>query len=496
TLTFRSGQTYNIGDGVDDRMEIQSGNVTFSTGSNVLVDGDFLVSGGALTGSSGSNLQVSDYVNFSAGTVNWNGTSILLNGATEQLIDGDFTGTATMDDVTINNSSVTGVTVNSGTVEIDGTLTLTDGIVNTTSTETITLTSSGDWTDASIASYISGPIGKENIAASSTYEFPVGKGGRYAPGYVVDVVNGGQDWSVEYFTSTGSFNSNSFDSSDPGSGFNSVTEVFSSDRWEIISSGSNSAQIRLTYGSHLSLSDEADLRVVWWDTGDSRWENQGGSIDGDATSGLATSENFIGFTTQQFALALAPNVPLPVELLYFEGELTNDGALLKWATASEIDNDRFEIERSVDGENFEVIGEVAGNGTTNELITYQFVDDLPVRGLNYYRMRQVDFDGDFEYSPTVLVDNRDGTVSFDARVFPNPTQQGNINLRLSTGDENSDVSLVIYNMEGKVFHSEVFTAQEVRSGVKLVQSQTMEAGIYLLQIRQAGQQKQVRLMIR
>ena len=496
TLSLISGQTYNIGDGVDDRMEIQNGNVTISSGSSVIINGDLIVSGGAVTGSSGAAIHLADDLNFSGGTINWNGTSILLNGDTEQVIDGDFTGSAAMEDLTINNSSSTGVTLNSGDVEVEGILTLTDGIVNTTSTESLTLTSSGDWTGASVASYISGPIGKQNIAVASTYQFPVGKNSRYAPASIANTGTGGQDWSAEYFTATGSFNSNSFDSSDPGSGFNAIQEVFSSDRWEIISSGSNSAQIQLAYGSHLGLSDEEDLRVVWWDGGESRWENQGGIIAGDATSGTATSENSIGFTTQQFGLALAPNIPLPVELIYFEGELTSNGVLLNWATASEIDNDRFEIERSVDGENFEVIGEVAGNGTTNKLINYDFLDDIPAIGLNYYRMRQVDYDGDFEYSPTILVDNRDGTIAFDARLFPNPTKRDNINLRLTTGDQNSEVTLLIYNMEGKVFFNDVFTAAEVISGVKLEQYTVMSAGLYLVQIRQAGQQKQLRLRIK
>jgi hypothetical protein len=76
---------------------------------------------------------------------------------------------------------------------------------------------------------------------------------------------------------------------------------------------------------------------------------------------------------------------------------------LEWETVSEINNERFEIQRSSDGKNFDIIGVVDGHGTTNESLKYKFDDRFPLFGFNYYRFRQVDYDGKWEYSNMAVV---------------------------------------------------------------------------------------------
>ena len=77
--------------------------------------------------------------------------------------------------------------------------------------------------------------------------------------------------------------------------------------------------------------------------------------------------------------------------------------LLTFTTASERDNDYFSIERSNDGATFTEIGRVTGSGTTNEKQDYTYTDALPLKGINYYRLKQLDFDGTFSYSGVVSV---------------------------------------------------------------------------------------------
>lgn len=90
---------------------------------------------------------------------------------------------------------------------------------------------------------------------------------------------------------------------------------------------------------------------------------------------------------------------LPVTWLYFTARANDSHEVaLNWATASEINNDRFEIERSADGSSFEKIGTVNGNGNSVQTIEYSFKDTTVQRGVYYYRLKQVDFDGRFEYS--------------------------------------------------------------------------------------------------
>jgi hypothetical protein len=95
---------------------------------------------------------------------------------------------------------------------------------------------------------------------------------------------------------------------------------------------------------------------------------------------------------------------LPVELTYFHIEIRNKTSFLTFETSSEENNSHFEVQKSTDGKNFEAIGIVNGNGTTLEVQNYSFVDSELENGTNYYRLKQVDFDGQFEYSDIVSVD--------------------------------------------------------------------------------------------
>lgn len=111
---------------------------------------------------------------------------------------------------------------------------------------------------------------------------------------------------------------------------------------------------------------------------------------------------------------------LPVELAFFKGELgQKELVTLKWQTLSEKNNDRFSIEHSIEGEVFNRIGEIDGAGTTTEIQNYTFTHHTPSAGVNYYRLKQVDFDGTFEYSKVVAI-NAPG--SNDIFAFPNPAK--------------------------------------------------------------------------
>jgi hypothetical protein len=113
------------------------------------------------------------------------------------------------------------------------------------------------------------------------------------------------------------------------------------------------------------------------------------------------------------------NTILPVNYRQFSALKVDNFTLLEWETVSEINNDFFDVERSADGRVFEKIGKVKGNGTTTETQNYEFIDREPFPGLNYYRLKQVDYNGDYEYSKVETVDFRTGTEG-DVAIFPNP----------------------------------------------------------------------------
>lgn len=95
--------------------------------------------------------------------------------------------------------------------------------------------------------------------------------------------------------------------------------------------------------------------------------------------------------------------PLPVELTHFEARPETEGIALHWQTASETDNESFTVEHSRDGRRFQALAVVPGAGTTTMPQAYRYLHGLPPSGDNYYRLRQVDYDGAFEYSPVRVV---------------------------------------------------------------------------------------------
>ncbi|MBK9077378.1 MAG: T9SS type A sorting domain-containing protein [Flavobacteriales bacterium] len=109
---------------------------------------------------------------------------------------------------------------------------------------------------------------------------------------------------------------------------------------------------------------------------------------------------------------------LPVELLSLQAYAVTGGVHVDWTTATEIDNDRFEIERALDGEHFEHIGTMPGAGNSLQTLYYTFLDPHPHHGINYYRLRQVDHNGDHAYSPVRTV--QFGSPVGEVRMVPNP----------------------------------------------------------------------------
>jgi hypothetical protein len=112
-----------------------------------------------------------------------------------------------------------------------------------------------------------------------------------------------------------------------------------------------------------------------------------------------------------------PSLALPIELKYFFAQANLSTTLLTFSTATELNNSHFAIERSADARNFTEIGRVQGAGTTQVPQSYTFTDEKPLAGTNYYRLRQVDFDGTESFSPVVSVEfGKSGSIS----IAPSP----------------------------------------------------------------------------
>lgn len=138
------------------------------------------------------------------------------------------------------------------------------------------------------------------------------------------------------------------------------------------------------------------------------------------------------------------NTPLPVQFSGFSASLRDCQVELNWGTASETNNDRFELERSADGKTFAMIGIVKSGGRNAEAQSYRFIDEHPARGHNFYRIRQVDSDGRSSVSGTEQV-KYDCNVNA-IEVYPNPVTDNIIYVK---GLTNRSV-IEVYSMSGQL----------------------------------------------
>ncbi len=169
---------------------------------------------------------------------------------------------------------------------------------------------------------------------------------------------------------------------------------------------------------------------------------------------------------------------LPVELVAFTGALRNEGVQLFWQTASEINNSHFEIQHSSDGKNFKTIGQIEGQGTTTLSSIYTFLDKNPNTGINYYRLKQMDFDGAFEFSPMIAI-TLEGQTS-EIKLFPNPTSDVlNIELpRQWTGE----TLLEVYDVAGRLVQSQLVSQLQTTFNLNNIQN-----GQYILRAKNASE---------
>lgn len=189
---------------------------------------------------------------------------------------------------------------------------------------------------------------------------------------------------------------------------------------------------------------------------------------------------------------LSVSTVVPVELYHFEVQTTEDGKnQLTWATASETNNEGFDIEKSIDGVRFEKIGFVKGNGTTVEVKKYSFTDEKVTANLTYYRLRQVDTDGSFEYSKIISALRK--SDKFNAiSISPNPTSDV-LNIVVETKNED-DLELNLLDVFGKVIKQQKTTVQQGLNN-KSLDIQDLPNGIYFLQLQQ-GTEKIIRRIIK
>jgi hypothetical protein len=214
----------------------------------------------------------------------------------------------------------------------------------------------------------------------------------------------------------------------------------------------------------------------------------GGTVDvgnGSNLSGCAGCFHSGGSCTGP--ASFCSNSVLPITLLTFEGKAFGSVITLEWTTATELNFDRFVVERSGGGHTFSEIGSVAGHGTGNELNDYSFNDEMPLEGSNYYRLRSLDLNGGFVNSSVVKVDLTEAAERI--KLYPNPVTNGTFSVMTNFARQDGD-RIVIYNNVG-----ETIGERDVDLG-EIVVREALGSGMYTLCYLSASQRYMVRFVVK
>jgi hypothetical protein len=294
----------------------------------------------------------------------------------------------------INKTSGGDITLGSNII-VQTDLTFTAGIISTTTNYSVELHEDATMTGTPTNScHINGYI-KKNKNTAAKFTFPCGDGSYYRPLAITPAGTGATIWTCKYFTN-GHADQTVLD-------IDHVSEV---EYWTLDRAGASpeNATIELSWNEN-SLVDEdyMDLVVAHYDGAD--WHDAGNNnIVGDSSAGTLESEvNWADYSP--FTLgSIIGNVPLPITLVEFNASPHQNNIMTNWTTSAEINNDYFTVERSQNGVEFIPIGRVEGAGNSDYEINYFLIDKEFESGINYYRLKQTDYDGKETYSQIVSVD--------------------------------------------------------------------------------------------
>ena len=435
---------------------------------------------------------VSSAVTFGAG----NGTAVFSGAGAQNIYASSGSLTPIFTRLVINNTG-SGVYLNNTSINVSSSLTMTSGLLNTSSTYILTMLN-GSTTAAGNAlstSYVNGPMRyQKNTSGTSTLNFPVGTSPDCRPVILtITHANG----NMYYYTVT------LYNASAQALGYTlppTVTKV-SGVHYYIIgrtnSSGVNqpvtdlsgNQTIQIFFGANDLVNDGSTLTIVkntylaptaWIDIGGTGGPAaSGGSFLTGSLISTSSPTAFNSFSTFALGNKIGGGNVLPTELLYFDAKPDNSQVDLTWATAMEMNNSYFTVERSSDGISFDSIARIntlAPGGNSNIKLDYSAFDLTPLSGTSFYRLKQTDLDGKTKYSGVVTVNF---TRSTPVSVYPNPSTGTVYVSGLSQGQ--STIKVAWYDLGGKLLMQQLATPQ----GGMLTLNTHFNNGDYILKLTSA-----------
>lgn len=476
-FTVNSGGTLNCGTYyLQTTTDNNATAFTLSSGATLITAN---TAGIASSGTTGS-IRIASSTFSSGANYTYNGTAAQTTGV--------FTTTptaATVNNLTINNTSTTGVTL-SQPEAVSGVLTLTDGLLNTTSANLITVNNGGSTTGVSNSSFVNGPVTK---IGNQAFTFPVGSSGT---GYVPIGISA-PSTTTDAFLAQYNRSSAVLLGLITAVGLNHVNAC---DYWTLNhTAGSSAVNVTgywnanspcgATYVNDLATIALAHFNGLNWNA----WGND--VISGSVTSGSVTWNNVSNFSP--FSLSSTSLFdPLPVTLVDFNAQWQTGGTVgLTWEVQDGLNTNHFDIQRSAEGVSWQTIGKVDASGSS-VATDYSYTDADPLPGQDYYRLQLVDDAGDDTYSTVKVVSkSSDNGIT----IFPNPaTDHINVSFgasgvsgSLGASGQSGPVSIRLMNATGQVLLQES-VAQPAGETITLPTA-GYPAGSYLVQVLAAGEVK-------
>lgn len=443
-----------------------------------------------------------DWLNNGNDNITQNGDSwVRFNGTTKQIIR---TGNNSFNKIRFDNeSSLNDAITLESNITISGEADFIDGIVRVPDGLEFIFGANATTNDGTATSFVDGLVRKVDCSLDG-FNFPTG----HVINRDLDLLNDPQDYviwapfsatptsqtdvTVRYFFSNDGLNTwwyHDWTHEEP------LTHTTDREYW-LVNSGADLNNVTLYWNNNdpCEIHDFCNpgflsqyLTIAYWDD---IWKQAGNDINqvsvngsaeqGSVRAGLTIPFNSKGGTQITFG-GKDTDIPLPVELIHFSAKCDNSKVNLLWRTASETNNEGFIIERSHDLIVFEEIGFVEGQGFSNLINTYVFTDKNPSNLNTYYRLKQIDFDGAYEYSHLISInceyDESDVEPTFS--VFPNPTRDF-INITAENMPD-SEVTIELYNMLGSLLYA-VKVQADSSIIIEEIDLSTYPSAMYMLRI--------------
>ena len=388
-----------------------------------------------------------------------------------------ITGAEIFNKIEINNAN--GVTINNY-ILVSTELKLTNGTLTTGANEVqVTSNAIGSVTGYSASSYIVGNL-RRNVSSSGIYDLPVGNA-NYQLATIGLNSSTGMSSILALFTTVITGASPVYPTTQiNGTG---ITGILNSGFWTITPDAYSAVSYDVTLNqrgysnfsgnaTQLGLIKRASSGAIWAGTNLSNSNGHHDNTTQSIVGGTAVAKRTAVTSFSDFAIGFGA-VALPVELTTFTATAVDNKQVdLFWNTEAELNCKYFSVQRSVDGSEFAELGNVMGNGTSQISHDYTFIDQSPLCSVAYYRLMQVDENGDIHYTPIAVATIN---CSNNFSVYPNPTL-GNVMIDLSSMKADNSIVKII-GLDGRIYMT--FNSSSVLLNID---ASKLPAGLYFVNI--------------